>query len=143
MANDWQYSPDWSEADLTDGRYAGFVYLFEFADGSRYVGSKQLYKKVKNVRQLKVDSVENNWRNYTSSSKIVNQKIADGDNYTRTILWAFPSMDEVLLVELILIMNMCLDYSCINLSVMHKCRFPNVDTKKRLLGVVQNIMEWV
>ena len=140
---EWKYSPDWCENDLTDGSYVGFVYLFEFEDGSRYIGSKQMYKGVKNVKSLKGDEKENNWRDYSSSSKIVNQKIADGDNYTRTILWGFASMDDVMLVEMILILNECLKPTCLNLSTMHKCKFPNIQGKKKLYGVVQEILGWL
>ncbi|MDU4159799.1 MAG: hypothetical protein E7H82_23185 [Klebsiella michiganensis] len=86
----WIYNDDWSEEELTNGSYVGFVYLFQFEDSTSYIGSKQMYKRVKDVKKLKANSVENGWREYSSSSKIVNQKIEDGLDYTRTILWAFP-----------------------------------------------------
>ena len=49
----WQYNEDWSEEDLTDGSYVGFVYLFQFEDNTSYIGSKQMYKRVKEIKKLK------------------------------------------------------------------------------------------
>ncbi|HDZ1153692.1 TPA: hypothetical protein RRU48_005544, partial [Klebsiella pneumoniae] len=92
--------------------------------------------------KLKCDSKENGWRDYTSSSKIVNERIASGERYTRTILWAFPTMRETLLVESILIMHHILDSNCINLAVLNKLRAPSYTEKKRLKGIVTNILEY-
>lgn len=140
---EWQYTKDWDECELTNGNYIGFVYLFQFEDGSSYVGSKQMYKRVKVLKQLKPDSIENNWREYTSSSKIVNQMIADGEPYTKTILWAFPSMKEVLLIETALIINEGLKPGNLNLSIMHKARLPTGKDKKRLHDVLQELLQYL
>ncbi|ECA3525202.1 hypothetical protein F3E40_23735 [Salmonella enterica subsp. enterica] len=137
----WEYSPDWTENDLTDGGYVGFIYVFKFPDGSAYIGSKQMYKKVKDVKKLKGDSVENGWREYSSSSKIVNQKIADGDEYTRTILWGFPTMAETLFVESYLIFLHGLDYNLLNKAVLNKTIFPS--DKGRMRGIIQTIEGWL
>ena len=118
---EWQYSPDWCEEDMLDGNYVGFVYLFHFPDsGEVYFGSKQIYKRIKDVKKLKGDEVENGWRDYTSSSKTVNRYINDGERYTKTILWAFPTMKETLLVESMLIMHHILDDNCLNKAVLNK-----------------------
>ncbi|WP_260563178.1 hypothetical protein [Enterobacter cloacae] len=86
----WQYNEDWSEKELTNGSYVGFVYLFQFEDNTSYIGSKQMYKRVKDITKLKDNSIENGWREYSSSSKIVNYKIEEGVNYTRTHFVGFP-----------------------------------------------------
>jgi len=140
---EWKYTEDWDEKTLLDGSYAAFVYQFIFEDGSHYIGVKQLYQRVKTYKKIKEDSKENNWRNYSSSSKIVNQKIADGENYTRTILWAFPTMDEALLVETSLILSEGLKHGSLNLAVMHKCKLPNAEGKKRIYGILQQLWEWL
>ncbi|HHH3437590.1 TPA: hypothetical protein ACPZBX_001018 [Enterobacter hormaechei subsp. steigerwaltii] len=137
----WQYNEDWSEEDLTNGSYVGFVYLFQFEDNTSYIGSKQMYKRVKEIKKLKNNSVENGWREYTSSSKIVNSKIAEGLNYTRTILWAFPSMKETLYVETALIINEGLKTGNLNLAVMHKARLPSGEDAVRIRGILQSLFE--
>ncbi|HFK5732564.1 TPA: hypothetical protein ACG0DS_000048 [Enterobacter sichuanensis] len=137
----WNYNDDWSEEELTNGSYVGFVYLFQFEDSTFYIGSKQMYKRVKDVKKLKANSVENGWREYSSSSKIVNQKIEDGLDYTRTILWAFPSMKETLFVETSLIINQGLKTGNINLSVMHKARLPSGKDAVRIRGILQSLYE--
>lgn len=140
---DWKYTEDWNEEELTNGDYVGFVYVFHFPnENSFYVGSKQMYKRVKDVKKLKADSTENGWREYSSSSKIVNQKIADGEPYTRTVLWAFSSMKETLLVEAALILSAGMNPRCLNLALMHKARLPNAKDRRRLFGVIQQLQEY-
>lgn len=82
-------------------------------------------------------------RDYTSSSNVVNRLINEGMQYTRTILWAFPTMSETLLVETILISTEGLKANNLNLSIMHKSRLPTGDNKKRLRGIVQEILGWL
>lgn len=137
---EWNYADDWSEQDLLNGNYCGFVYIFQFEDGTSYVGSKQIYKRVKSASKIRDNSVENGWRDYTSSSNVVNRLINEGMQYTRTILWAFPTMSETLLVETILISTEGLKANNLNLSIMHKSRLPTGDNKKRLRGIVQEIL---
>lgn len=138
---EWEFTEDWDKRILTNGDYVGFVYLFQFEDGSTYIGSKQMYKRVKEVKKLKGDSVSNNWGNYTSSSKIVNQKIEDGEQYRKVILYAFPTMRETLLVESILILHEMLKPNCLNLAMVTKIRVPKAKDKKSLLGIVQELLE--
>ncbi|HFF9491281.1 hypothetical protein PTR91_00685 [Serratia bockelmannii] len=140
---EWNYADDWSEEDLLNGNYCGFVYIFQFEDGTSYVGSKQIYKRVKSANKIRDNSVENGWRDYTSSSNVVNRLIDEGMQYTRTILWAFPTMSETLLVETILISTEGLKANNLNLSIMHKSRLPTGDNKKRLRGIVQEILGWL
>ncbi|EPK4543824.1 MULTISPECIES: hypothetical protein [Serratia] len=140
---EWNYADDWSEQDLLNGNYCGFVYIFQFEDGTSYVGSKQIYKRVKSASKIRDNSVENGWRDYTSSSNVVNRLINEGMQYTRTILWAFPTMSETLLVETILISTEGLKANNLNLSIMHKSRLPTGDNKKRLRGIVQEILGWL
>lgn len=141
--NNWQYADGLTLEELTGGDFVGFVYMFQFEDGSLYIGSKQLYKRVKDVKKLKPESEENGWRTYSSSSKIVNQKIEDGEKYRKTILWAFSSMKETLLVEAALILSVGMQPNCINLAVMHKARLPNTKDRKRLYGVIREIQGWI
>ena len=141
--DEWQYSPDWSEQELIDTAI-GFVYMFYFPDTDEvYFGSKQMYRRVKDIKRLKENSQENGWRAYSSSSNVVNRKIDEGERYVRTILWGFETMKEVMLVEAILILTQGLKSNCINLAIMHKARLPNSKDKKRLFGIVQQIFEWV
>ncbi|EOY5725089.1 TPA: hypothetical protein ACOEER_000520 [Enterobacter ludwigii] len=137
----WQYNEDWSEEELTNGSYVGFVYLFQFEDNTSYIGSKQMYKRVKDIKKLKDSSIENGWREYSSSSKIVNSKIQEGLNFTRTILWAFPSMKETLFVETALIINEGLKTGNLNLAVMHKARLPSGKDAVRIRGILQSLYE--
>ncbi|MDQ6441585.1 hypothetical protein [Klebsiella quasipneumoniae] len=142
MSKEWQYTDDWCQEDMLDGSHCGFVYMFYFTDSDElYVGSKQLWKGVKDIKKLKIDSKENGWREYTSSSKTVNEKIANGEEYTKTILWCFPTMRETLLVESILIMHHILDGNCLNKAVLNKLRAPSYSEKKRLKGIISNILE--
>ncbi|KZQ81086.1 hypothetical protein A3465_09020 [Enterobacter roggenkampii] len=137
----WQYNEDWSEEKLTNGSYVGFVYLFQFEDNTSYIGSKQMYKRVKDIKKLKDSSIENGWREYSSSSKIVNSKIQEGLNFTRTILWAFPTMKETLFVETALIINEGLKTGNLNLAVMHKARLPSGKDAVRIRGILQSLYE--
>jgi hypothetical protein len=98
---------------------------------------------VKDVKKLKIDSVENNWRDYTSSSNLVNSKIANGEKYSKTILYVSITMRETLLVESILITNQLLKPNCINLAMMNKIRSPNAEMKSKLLGIVQELLSYL
>ncbi len=142
--SDWQYSPDWNENELMDGRHVGFVYVFHFPDtGDYYVGSKQLFQKIKDAKKLKGNEKENGWRDYTSSSKVVNERISTGEYYTKTILWGFSTMKETLLVESILILSHILDNRCLNLAVLNKVRAPSMKDRNRLRGIVNEIREYI
>lgn len=143
MMSEWKYSDDWSEKEMLSGEYAGFVYIFQFEDGSNYVGAKQLYQRVKDARKIKPTSKENGWREYLSSSNVVKSKIENGEQYSKTILWCFATMREVMIVEAILILHQMLKPECLNLAMMSKIRSPNAKDKKRLLGIVKELLEYL
>ena len=143
MSKEWRYTPDWSEEEMMNGSYCGFVYLFQFEDGSTYVGSKQIYKRVKDYKKIKPDSVENGWREYSSSSRLVNQKISDGMEYTKTILWCFKDMKETLFVELMLILNEGLKPHNMNLAIMYKGRVPTGDNGRRIQGIIKELISYL
>ncbi|HDS8977252.1 TPA: hypothetical protein QHR34_004095 [Raoultella ornithinolytica] len=141
MSKEWKYTDDWCEKDMLDGSHCGYVYMFHFIESNEvYIGSKQLWKCVKDIKKLKIDSKENGWREYTSSSKTVNDKIANGEEYTKIILWCFPTMRETLLVESILIMHHILDGNCLNKAVLNKLRAPSQSEKKRLKDIITSIL---
>lgn len=141
---EWNYSPDWSENDLLDGSSVGFVYLFYFPDtGGRYIGVKQLYKGVKDSTKLKGNEKENGWREYKTSSKTVQNMIDSGMDYTRTILWGFPTMTEANFIESMLIMLHSLDDDILNKAMMTKCRLPTGSNKRRLKGIMGTIEQWL
>lgn len=63
--------------------YAGFIYLItEKSTGKKYIGKKLFWAK----RGKK--KVESNWKKYTGSSKILNERIKEYgiDNYHKEIL---------------------------------------------------------
>lgn len=62
--------------------YIGFVYVIEFSNGSRYIGAKKIWKNIKvppSTFKKKKEFFESDWKTYTSSSKEVNDNIADGN----------------------------------------------------------------
>ncbi|EDT6685356.1 hypothetical protein UJ50_004434 [Salmonella enterica subsp. enterica] len=141
--NDWLYSPDWSEKELLDGSSVGFVYLFQFEDGTFYLGVKQIWKGVRDSTKLKGTEKENGWREYKSSSKKVQSMIDLGMNYTRTILWGFETMTEANYVESFLILTHSLDENILNMAMMSKCRIPTGTKKRKLRGIIQTIEGWL
>lgn len=140
----WNYSDDWCEEDLLDGSYAGFVYMIEFPETCQvYYGMKQIYKRVKTANKIKSASIENGWREYISSSKVVNTMIEEGMEYKKTILWGFSTMAETSYIETAIIVTEGLKPNIINLAVMQKCRLPTGDSKIKLMGVLQEILSWL
>lgn len=141
---EWHYSEDWNEEVLLDGSYAGFVYMIEFPEtGMVYYGMKQIYQRVKTANKIKPTSKENGWREYTSSSKVVNRMIEEGMKYKKTILWGFATMAETSYMETAIIVTEGLKANIINLAVMQKCRLPTGDSKKKLRVVLQEILSWL
>lgn len=142
--NAWKYAGDWSENDITDGSYAGFIYMFRFPEtGQVYYGSKQIYKRVKNFKKIKPNSIENGWREYSSSSTTVNKLIDEGAEYERIVLWAFPTMNETLLAELSLIVCEGLQPNCLNFAVIHKCKLPSLKERARIFNIMQEVRSWL
>lgn len=64
-----------------------FVYLLEFADGTKYIGKKNLYstrrKKVTGKTRRVVTTTESDWKKYLSSSTEVKAKIKAGDKLVK------------------------------------------------------------
>jgi len=60
--------------------YFGMVYRIELPNGLWYIGSKQMFSKrrvkKKHEKRAKITFVESDWREYTSSSNIINDYIA-------------------------------------------------------------------
>jgi len=68
----------------------GFVYLITFKDGDFYVGRKNFYSvrrvKVKGRVNRKKVVKESDWKSYGSSSKIVKERIEEGEAHSKVIL---------------------------------------------------------
>ncbi|WP_312229006.1 hypothetical protein [Pseudescherichia sp.] len=142
--NAWKYAGEWEENDIAGNNYAGFIYMFRFPEsGQVYYGSKQIYKRVKDASKIKPTSVENGWREYSSSSSLVNRLIDEGAIYERIILWAFPSMNETLLAELSLIACEGLHPLCLNYAVMHKCKLPGSTERLKIYNIMQEVRTWL
>lgn len=138
----WEYANGWNEERLLDGNYAGFIYTFYFPKLDKiYYGSKQLYIKVKNKKKIKPSSKENGWREYTSSSTEVNELINSGEEYIKTIQYAFPLMSETLLVETSLITTLGLHPNCINKAIMNKCSVPKGERAYELYQIIKVLIE--
>ncbi|MDA8518697.1 hypothetical protein, partial [Citrobacter sp. Igbk 16] len=118
-------------------------YLFQFEDGSFYIGVKQIWKGVKVSTKLTGLEKENGWREYKTSSKKVQKMIDSGMDYTRTILWGFENMTEANYVESFLILAHSLDDNILNMAMMNKCRIPNTTQKRKLKGIIRTIEEWL
>lgn len=77
----WIKSKDLEEFGDCDKEYFGFVYKITLPSGYWYIGSKQFNSK-KKLKPLKgrVNArrkvVESDWRDYTSSSNIINEYIS-------------------------------------------------------------------
>ena len=60
--------------------YFGMVYRIELPNGLWYIGSKQMFSKrrvkKKHEKRAKITFVESDWREYTSSSNVINDYIA-------------------------------------------------------------------
>ena len=60
--------------------YFGMVYRIELPNGLWYIGSKQMFSKrrvkKKHEKRARITFVESDWREYTSSSNVINAYIA-------------------------------------------------------------------
>jgi len=122
---EWKvYNPnEWEVEDINSGRYAAFVYLMKFEDDF-YIGVKQVYKGVKDIKKLKTTTKESNWPVYTSSSKSVNTMIENGEPYEKYLLWCFPTANQAAVVEATLIGIFGSRHDCLNKAIMCKARLP-------------------
>jgi hypothetical protein len=121
---EWQViNEDWGVKDINSGSYAAFVYVIKFEDDF-YIGMKQVYRGVKDIRKLQDTSKESNWSEYTSSSKSVKQMIEDGLPYEKYLLWCFPTTNQAAVVESTLIGIFGSRHDCLNKAIMCKARLP-------------------
>ncbi|CRY61281.1 Uncharacterised protein [Yersinia kristensenii] len=112
---------DFTIEEVTD--YAAFVYMIQFPDsGQYYIGVKQVYKGIRNVKDIKDDSKQSNWRIYNSSSKAVTQYIEEGQKHKKSILWCYKSLQEASLCETALISIFGTRWDCLNKAIMVKNR---------------------
>jgi len=89
----WSYQGN--PVDIHPDNVKAFVYLMVFADGTKYIGKRNLYstrrKKVPGKTRRVVTTSENDWRKYLSSSKEVKTKLKAKDKLiTREIIrWCY------------------------------------------------------
>ncbi|WPO93713.1 hypothetical protein SFA32_12110 [Buttiauxella sp. HR94] len=129
----------WDVSEVDSGRYAAFVYVIRFDDGSFYIGMKHVYKKLKDIKKLTSTIQGSDWERYTSSSKTVNQMIDAGAEYEKYVLWCFPTSNEAALIEAALICYFGLQANNLNKAVMCKARLPKDGNK--LFAVLQTLIE--
>ncbi|EFH2439062.1 hypothetical protein [Escherichia fergusonii] len=139
----WEmYDPEtWDIKDIDSGNYAAFVYLIQFDNGGWYVGLKQIYKGVKDVKKLKTSTKQSNWVDYTSSSKTVNSRIEAGETYKKYILWCFPTANQAAVVETALIATCGPLPDNLNKAILAKVRLPASDTERlKLFKIVKDLI---
>nr|WP_185171184.1 hypothetical protein [Escherichia coli] len=139
----WEmYDPEtWDIKDIDSGNYAAFVYLIQFDNGDWYVGLKQIYKGVKDVKKLKTSTKQSNWVEYTSSSKTVNARIEAGETYKKYILWCFPTANQAAVVETALIATCGLLPDNLNKAILVKAKLPANDADGlRLFKIVKGLI---
>lgn len=95
--------PD-NEIDLNE--LTGFVYKITFEDGSYYYGRKTLWFKrrrppLKGYKRVRIDYIQSDWREYSSSSEEVRKRLADGAHRVlrRDIIGLFSSTSSLHLGE--------------------------------------------
>ncbi|EPE1366941.1 TPA: GIY-YIG nuclease family protein [Escherichia coli] len=131
----------WNINDVDSGNYAAFVYLIQFENSGWYIGMKQIYKGVKDIKKLKSSTKQSNWKDYTSSSKTVNALIDAGENYKKYVLWCFPTANQAALVEATLIGSCGLKPHNLNKAILAKVRLPASDTERlKLFKIVKDLI---
>lgn len=131
----------WNINDVDSGNYAAFVYLIQFENSGWYIGMKQMYKGVKDIKKLKSSTKQSNWKDYTSSSKTVNALIDAGENYKKYVLWCFPTANQAALVEATLIGSCGLKPHNLNKAILAKVRLPASDTERlKLFKIVKDLI---
>jgi len=125
----------WDVSEVDSGRYAAFVYVIRFDDGSFYIGMKHVYKKLRDIKKL---TSTTQWKKYTGSSTKVNKLIDAGYDYEKSILWCFKTANEAAIVEAALICMFGLLPDNLNKAVMCKARLPL--NGAALYGVIQTLI---
>jgi predicted GIY-YIG superfamily endonuclease len=133
-------NPDFSIDDVPE--CAAFVYLIQFPDtGDYYIGVKQTYKGLKDIKKRSNDTKDSNWPIYTSSSKVVNQYICEGHNYKKQILWCFPTVQQAMNCETALISLFGTQWDCLNKAIMTKSRLHKDNGEQ--FKIIQEIVGWL
>ncbi|KMV59872.1 hypothetical protein ACM21_05195 [Escherichia coli] len=131
----------WNIKDVDSGNYAAFVYLIQFDNGSWYIGMKQIYQGVKDIKKLKSSTKQSNWKDYTSSSRTVNALIDAGEDYKKYVLWCFPTANQASIVETALIATSGLLPHNLNKAILAKARLPASDTDAlKLFKIVKGLI---
>ena len=111
-------------------------------NGTWYIGMKQIYKGVKDIKKLKASTKQSNWKEYTSSSKTVNSLIEAGEDYRKYILWCFPTTNQASIVETALIATTGLLPNNLNKAILTKARLPASDTEAlKLFNIIKVLIE--
>jgi len=141
ITKDWKmHNPEqWELAEVDSGNYASFVYIIRFEDGRFYIGMKNVYRKLKDIADLKDTTKASDWETYTGSSKTVNSMIESGCDYEKYILWCFKTSNEAALVETALISFYGLQTNNLNRAIMCKARLPKDGNE--LFRVLQTLIE--
>lgn len=101
-------------------------------------GMKNIYKNLTDIKKLK-NHKESDWREYTSSSKTVNDMIDSNVEYEKYILWCFETTNEAAIVESALIYIFGLKPDNLNKAVMSKTRLPK--DGRKLFKILQTLIE--
>jgi len=128
MASNEEQEMKWAmwykDEDFIPEETACFVYLIQFPNsGEFYIGQKRVWKSIKNISEIKPESKQSNWNDYTSSSKSVNEMIEAGEPYKKSILACFPTYAEALHAESSLICMLCSQWGSLNKALMAKFKF--------------------
>ena len=100
------YDPEFE--DIPE-EYVGFIYrITDTETGDKYIGQKRFRRTktlpITKTRKRRVKTlVESDWRDYYSSSKVLQEKVSEGhsDNLTREILRFGYSKGDLSLIETI------------------------------------------
>ncbi|MDV0678304.1 hypothetical protein VC636_25590 [Citrobacter freundii] len=138
---EWEFNnPEtWSMEDIESGQYNSFVYIFRFETGESYIGMKNLYKGIKDIKKLKDSTKESDWRTYSSSSKTVQSMVDCNVKYEKYILWAFETTNEAAIIESALIYIFGLRPDNLNKAVLSKTRLPK--DGRKLYKILQSLIE--
>lgn len=80
--------------------YIGFVYIVEFEDGKKYIGSKKFWKRIDDIQKLKINTTEQKWRDYKTSQTMTKNKILLNENKVLLkIVSLHKTYDETLKAE--------------------------------------------
>ncbi|WP_414618350.1 hypothetical protein [Serratia liquefaciens] len=139
--SEWtMFNPEFSIDDVPE--CVAFVYLIQFPDtGEYYIGVKQTYKGLKDIKKRSNDTKDSNWPLYTSSSTVVNQYISEGYNYKKQILWCFPTVQQATNCETALISLFGTQWNCLNKAIMTKSRLHKDNGEQ--FRTIQEIVGWL